>query len=596
MSVGSINFTQTNSSATIQYLRGTSNSNLVLNGNFSIEFFIKCTTSPSAQDLKSLILSQHSTWSTSNANSYWIYVDDDTAGLRPISILLSGASSILTGTIPVNDNAWNHIAIVRNGMAANNLSLFVNGVLDVRVTNTTPWDFSGTTGFCIASNPLYEPVRIAYQGSLSNLRIVNNVSSSIVTDNLNTFTNISFVGSQYQSGLALAFGATLVGWTKAGSGAIHVVDIANLFGSTTNPRNCVIMFYQDNVITQNTAVTNSNISGTPYTVTFKSGPAVYQETYQATTVNDGVVVDIIRTNDTLLQSYTYKPGVWAGFPTLTSTSFNYTGDGTGNIRIRVKSLLNTTDRFGGCVDDIMITTNSTPIYTSNFTVPNTNLTAISGTALLLNTALNSPFLDSSPNNITITSFNAPTASNVGPFPDPTPGTIVCFLENSKILTDKGYQPIQHLKKGDLVHTLNNGLLPINMIGKKAIHHPASSVRLKDQLYKCSSNSNEFPEVFEDLIITGCHSILVDDFRDLEQRDKTIDVLGKIYVTDGKYRLPACIDERTSVYETKGIYTIYHLALENDDYYSNYGIYANGLLVETCSKRFLKELANMELVE
>jgi hypothetical protein len=51
-----------------------------------------------------------------------------------------------------------------------------------------------------------------------------------------------------------------------------------------------------------------------------------------------------------------------------------------------------------------------------------------------------------------------------------------------------------------------------------------------------------------------------------------------------------------VYETPGTYTIYHLALEHDDYYYNYGIYANGLLVETCSKRYLQELANMELIE
>jgi hypothetical protein len=74
------------------------------------------------------------------------------------------------------------------------------------------------------------------------------------------------------------------------------------------------------------------------------------------------------------------------------------------------------------------------------------------------------------------------------------------------------------------------------------------------------------------------------------------VNGLIYVTDGKYRLPACADPRASVYEIQGTYTIYHLALENDNYYMNYGIYANGLLVETCSKRYLKELANMTLIE
>ena len=68
------------------------------------------------------------------------------------------------------------------------------------------------------------------------------------------------------------------------------------------------------------------------------------------------------------------------------------------------------------------------------------------------------------------------------------------------------------------------------------------------------------------------------------------------VTDDKYRLPACADLRASVYETTGTYTIYHLSLENDDYYMNYGIYANGLLVETSSKRYMKEQSGMKLLE
>ena len=170
----------------------------------------------------------------------------------------------------------------------------------------------------------------------------------------------------------------------------------------------------------------------------------------------------------------------------------------------------------------------------------------------------------------------------------------CFKEDTKILTDKGYLPIQNLKNGDLVKTLLHDYKPIVMIGKREIQHPASKERIKDQLYKCSEN--EYPEVFEPLVITGCHSILVDDFISEKQKERVIEVNGNTYVTDNKYRLPACADLRASVYEIPGNYTIYHLALANDDYYMNYGIYANGLLVETCSKRYLKELSNMELIE
>jgi len=179
-----------------------------------------------------------------------------------------------------------------------------------------------------------------------------------------------------------------------------------------------------------------------------------------------------------------------------------------------------------------------------------------------------------------------------------PGKIPCFKSDSKILCFKEgaevYVKIQDIRKGDLVKTLNNGYVAVNMIGKKEINHPGSKERIKDQLYKCSSS--EYPELFEPLIITGCHAILVDNFANEEQKEKVIELYGKLYITDNKYRLPACADLRASVYETTGTYSVYHLALENDAYYMNYGIYANGLLVETCSKRYLKELSNMALIE
>jgi hypothetical protein len=173
-------------------------------------------------------------------------------------------------------------------------------------------------------------------------------------------------------------------------------------------------------------------------------------------------------------------------------------------------------------------------------------------------------------------------------------SLTCFLEDSKILTNKGYIPIQDLRKGDLVKTLKDDYKAIDMIGKRTIYHFALKERIKDQLYKCSKDN--FNEIFEPLIITGCHSILVDDFISEEQKQKVIELTGYTYVTDNKYRLPACADLRTSVYETPGTYTIYHLALENNNYVMNYGIYANGLLVETCSQRYLKELSNMTLIE
>jgi hypothetical protein len=172
------------------------------------------------------------------------------------------------------------------------------------------------------------------------------------------------------------------------------------------------------------------------------------------------------------------------------------------------------------------------------------------------------------------------------------GPLVCFKEGTTLLTDRGYRLIETLRPGDLIKTINHGFKSIEMIGFRSMIHSASEDRIKDQLYVC--RSDQYPEVIEDLVITGCHSILTKQFGEGE-REKTKEVLSDIYVTDNHYRLPACVDKRAAVYETAGMYTIYHIALENDDNYMNYGIYANGLLVETSSKRYMKELSNMTLL-
>ena len=174
----------------------------------------------------------------------------------------------------------------------------------------------------------------------------------------------------------------------------------------------------------------------------------------------------------------------------------------------------------------------------------------------------------------------------------------CFKEGSKILCfnekerEPEYIPIENIRKGTLVKTVRNGYLKVDMIGKSIIYNSGNDERISNRLYVCAKD--KYPGITEDLILTGYHSILVKHITDKER--ELINTVTPIYVTDRHYRLPAWVDERAIPYDIQGEFTIWHLALENDDYYMNYGIYANGLLVESCSKRYLKEIANMELIE
>jgi hypothetical protein len=172
----------------------------------------------------------------------------------------------------------------------------------------------------------------------------------------------------------------------------------------------------------------------------------------------------------------------------------------------------------------------------------------------------------------------------------------CFLEGTEVLCKvdgiEKYVPVESLEKGTLVKTSLNGFKAVQVIGCGSIQNPGDDTRLENRLYKCSPS--KYPELTTDLYITGCHSILEFPLTDT-QRENTLKRLGKMYITDKKYRLMACDDERAEPWNSEGTYTIYHFALENEDDGLNYGVYVNGgLLVETCAIRTLLKRTNMVL--
>jgi len=157
---------------------------------------------------------------------------------------------------------------------------------------------------------------------------------------------------------------------------------------------------------------------------------------------------------------------------------------------------------------------------------------------------------------------------------------ICFLKGTYIYTNEGYKLIETLKKGDYVNTFKDNYVAIDTIVEEELIHDAESERNSRQLFKLSYP--EYPQLLKDLYITGAHSILVGKLTE-KQEKQIIKDYGKTFATDLFDRLPAYIDEKAKVHDESGTYTIYHLCLENENMYSNYGIFANGLLVESLSK-------------
>lgn len=172
----------------------------------------------------------------------------------------------------------------------------------------------------------------------------------------------------------------------------------------------------------------------------------------------------------------------------------------------------------------------------------------------------------------------------------------CFLEGSMILCQvdgvEQYVPVENLRNGALVKTSLRGWKKVVAVGKGSIQNPGDDARTENRLYRCSPS--QYPALKQDLYLTGCHSILEFPITE-KQKEDTIARLGKLFVTDKKYRLMACVDERAEPWNSEGAYSIYHFALENEDDGMNDGVYANGLLVETCAIRTLLHRSNMTLL-
>ena len=168
---------------------------------------------------------------------------------------------------------------------------------------------------------------------------------------------------------------------------------------------------------------------------------------------------------------------------------------------------------------------------------------------------------------------------------PLPADPSCFNEGTKILClnknlEEEYIPIENLRKGDLVKSYKHGYRKINLIGKNPmVNNPNVYNECMYKMEKTDDNG-----LLEDLIVTGGHSILVDDLGICkEENDK---IFGTTPTIDGKYLLLCSISKDFTKLDNINLYIYYHFVLENngnDD--ERFGVWANGLLTETPSTTY-----------
>jgi len=155
--------------------------------------------------------------------------------------------------------------------------------------------------------------------------------------------------AQVETGLRLAVGGELPGWQGAGQGVVHAVD-------RTGAGDHAPMIWVDNTITLQAGIA-ANEGGRHYALEFDLGPTVYATPPQASGPTDGVVVEVLRGDDSVLASQRWRAGPWQGRQEFRRTGFDYEGDGTGPVRIRFRPLSNE-GRFGGAIDNLVVVPHS----------------------------------------------------------------------------------------------------------------------------------------------------------------------------------------------------------------------------------------------
>lgn len=178
------------------------------------------------------------------------------------------------------------------------------------------------------------------------------IAAPIFSDDFNSYSRGSFY-TQVDTGLDEGAFGDLAAWDKAGQNAVHAVDrsgagdwAAMLYAGPFAP----------NSVTTNSAFA-ANELGATYTVSFESAAAAYGSDREGTSNTEFLQFSLLRTDGSVLFNYDYKTANWTGSSNnpFSLSTFDYVGDGSGDVKLSILGLSTTGDtRFGGAVDNVSV--------------------------------------------------------------------------------------------------------------------------------------------------------------------------------------------------------------------------------------------------
>ena len=152
-------------------------------------------------------------------------------------------------------------------------------------------------------------------GFATTKQVASAAPTVIFSENFNS-TNMGTTGTQSHTGLTVGYFSSVTGWTSSGLNAMRSVN--RVLGAGTN---IAAAIPYDNQIIQSTGIA-ANASGVTYTMFFEVGPSVWSTASEATNATDGLIVSLVRADNTVLASSTQlagtRPLYSMGFAPLTS--------------------------------------------------------------------------------------------------------------------------------------------------------------------------------------------------------------------------------------------------------------------------------------